>query len=308
MPERPVPVPVPVAVVGLGRLGTACAAAVLESEDLALAAIVRREARLDADAPPALHRVRIASDASKLKELRLALVCVPPAVATEVARGLLQHGIGVAVCARFPAAEAAAHAASLERAARHGRAPAVVGAGWDPGALQLVRGLALLLVPNGHTETRHHATATLHHTLAARNVPGVRDALCTDLRASEGGVQRYVYVELSPGSDPARVAEAIRADPLFFDEETIVVPVESTAALEAESHGVTLERRGIAAGAAHQRFLVEARFDVHAAAAQVMVGAARALVGAPPGVRTLLDVPHAALVGPRALRTLSRSA
>jgi len=299
---------VPVAVVGLGRLGTACAEAVLASEDLALAGLVRHGARLGDVAPPAMHGVRVAGDAGELGEVRVALVCVPPEAATEVARSLLQHGIGVAECARLPAAASAAHAAALEGAARHGHSSAVVGAGWDPGALQLVHGLALLLVPKGHTDTRHHAIATLHHTLAARNVPGVRAALCTELRAPDGGLQRYVYVELSPDAEPARVADAIRADPLFFDEETIVVPVESTAALEAESHGVTLERRGIAAGSAHQRFLVEARFDVHAAAAQVMVGAARALVGAPPGVRTLLDVPHAALVGPRTASALASTA
>ena len=299
---------IPVAVVGFGRLGTACAEAVLASEDLVLAGIVRREARAGNDAPPALHGVRVARDTGELRGVRIALVCVPPEAATDVARSLLQHGVGVAVCARLYAAEAAAHAAALEPAARHGHAAAVVGAGWDPGALQLVHGLALLLVPKGHTDSRHHAVATLHHTLAVRNVPGVREALCTELRAPHGGVQRYVYVELSPGAEPAQVADAIRADPLFLDEETIVVPVESTAALEQESHGVTLERRGTAAGAAHQRFLVEARFDVHAAAAQVMVGAARALVGAPPGVRTLLDVPHAALLGPHAVRALASSA
>jgi diaminopimelate dehydrogenase len=192
--------------------------------------------------------------------------------------------------------------------ALHGHAPAVLGAGCDPGALHLVHGLALLLAPKGHTDTRHHAIASLHHTLAARNVPGVRDVLCAELPAPGRGAKRYVYVELSPEAEPAKVAEAIRGDPLFLDEETIVVPVESTAALEAERHGVTLERRGTAAGTAHQRFLVEARFDVHAAAAQVMVGAARALVGAPPGVRTLLDVPLAALVGQRAASALAASA
>jgi len=65
-----------------------------------------------------------------------------------------------------------------------------------------------------------------------------------------------------------------------------------------------LERRGSAGGSGHQRFLVEARCDVHGAAAQVMLGAARALVGAPAGVRTLLELPLAALVGQRAAAAL----
>jgi diaminopimelate dehydrogenase len=50
-------------------------------------------------------------------------------------------------------------------------------------------------------------------------------------------VQRYVYVELQSDADPEQVAATIRADPLFLDEETLVLPVESAAALEAEGHG-----------------------------------------------------------------------
>jgi diaminopimelate dehydrogenase len=288
-----------VAVVGLGRLGRACAEAVLASADLALAGIVRRPASAESVLPEPLRGARVASHVSELPRPALALVCIPPAAATGVACGLLEHGVGVVECARLPGPEVRTHAAALERAAHHGRAAAVVGAGWDPGALALLRGLALLLAPKGHTEVRHHAAASLHHTLAARNVPGVRDALCTELRARGGRTQRYVYVELEPGTDAEKVGDGIRSDPLFLDEETLVLPVESVAALEEEGHGLVLERLGSAGGIGHQRLLVEARIDVHGAAAQVMVGAARALAGMRPGVRTLLEVPLAALLADR---------
>jgi diaminopimelate dehydrogenase len=287
---------VPIAVVGLGRLGTACAEAVLASADLALAGVVRRPASAASILPAHLRGAPVATHVRDLGQPAAALVCVPPDAVTEVARNLLEHGVGVVECARLPAAASRAHVTALERAALHGRAAAVVGAGWDPGALVLLRDLARLLAPRGHTEERHHAAASLHHTLAARNAPGVRDALCTELPAPGGRTQRYVYVELEPGADPQQVAEGIRGDPLFLDEETIVLPVESTAALEEQGHGVTLERHGTSGGLGHQRFLVEARLDVHAAAAQVMVGAARALAGARPGVRTLPELPLAALL------------
>ena len=287
--------------VGLGPLGMACAEALLASEDLALGGIVRRSAGL---LPARLRGVPVATHVRDLGRAAVALVCVPPAAVTEVARGLLEHGVGVVECARLAAAATRAHVAALDRAARHGRAAAVVGAGWDPGALTLLHGLALLLAPRGHTEVRHHAAGSLHHTLAARSVPGVRDALCTELPAPGGRMQRYVYVELESDADPEKVAATIRADPLFLDEETLVLPVESAAALEAEGHGITLERHGTSGGLGHQRFLVEARFDAHGAAAQVMVGAARALVGSRPGVRTLLEVPLAALLDARVQQKL----
>jgi diaminopimelate dehydrogenase len=290
---------VSVAVVGLGRLGRACAEGVLASADLALAGVVRRPASEESVLPEPLRGARVATHVRDLARPAVALVCVPPAAATEVARGLLEHGVGVVECARLPAPEVRPHVAALERAALHGRAAAIVGAGWDPGALALLRGLALLLAPRGHTEVRHHAAASLHHTLAARNVPGVRDALCTELRAQGGRTQRYVYVELEPDADPREVAEGIRGDPLFLDEETLVLPVESVAALEEEGQGLTLERLGSAGGLGHQRLLVEARIDVHGAAAQVMVGAARALAGLRPGAHTLLEVPLGALLADR---------
>ena len=51
------------------------------------------------------------------------------------------------------------------------------------------------------------------------------------------------------------ICRAIQNDPLFMDEETLVLPVNSVAALEDEDHGVVLERLGISASKAHQRFL-----------------------------------------------------
>jgi len=296
---------IPVAVIGAGRLGNACIEAVRASGDLSLAGVVRRSPSAPPALPAQLAGVPLAAHVGELGAVAVALVCVPPATCTAVARGLLEHGVAVVECARLPVAERDAHAAALARAAVHGHALAVVGAGWDPGALALLSGLALLLAPHGHTEVRHHATPSLHHTLALRNVAGVRDALCTELPVTGGRVQRYVYVELEPDAELEKVAAALRADPLFLDEETLVLPVPSAAAVESEGQGLTLERRGSAGGLGHQRFLFEARFDAHAAAAQVMVGAARATAGARPGIRTLLELPLSALVGAAAARALA---
>jgi diaminopimelate dehydrogenase len=127
----------------------------------------------------------------------------------------------------------------------------------------------------------------------------VRDVLCTELREPGGRERRYVYVELEPGADAERVGAALRAAPLFLDSETLVLPVESVAALEDEGRGVVLERWGEAGGAGHQRLLFEARFDPVALAAEAMLAAARALPGLPPGAHTLLDLAPSQLFGAR---------
>ena len=102
---------------------------------------------------------------------------------------------------------------------------------------------------------------SLHHTLAARSVSGVRDALCAQLRTGSKKVQRYVYVELEHGADLPPIEQLIQNNPLFMDGETLVLPVDSVGAREDEGHGVVLERLGTSAGKAHQRFLLEGRFD-----------------------------------------------
>lgn len=97
------------------------------------------------------------------------------------------------------------------------------------------------------------------------------------------------------GFDAKAAMRAVQSDPLFLDEETVVIPVGSLAELEQEGHGVVLERLGLAAGDAHQRFLLEGRFDLFSVTAQIMVAAARALPLLVPGVHRLSDVPPQAL-------------
>jgi diaminopimelate dehydrogenase len=134
----------------------------------------------------------------------------------------------------------------------------------------------------------------------AENVVGVKDALCTEVRAADGRLQRYVYVELEQGASADRVAETIRADPLFLGEDIHVFPVENLAALEQEGRGVVLERRGPPGRLGHQHFVLEARGDEEVLTAQVMLSAARALPNLEPGAYSLADVPIRLLWGERA--------
>ena len=283
------------AIIGLGKVGLACGKAIVASEDLAVAGIVRREACLNQPLPPPLQAIRVAADASEFEAIDAALICLPPPLVLETATDLLQHRIPVVEAAILPTPKRAAHREALDRVALHHRVAAVTGAGWDPGMLSVFRGLFAVMSPKGHSESRDRPGISLHHTLAARDLPGIKDALCTELRAEGGWKQRYVYVELEPGADPQAATTAVQSDPLFVDEETLVIPVGSLAELEHEGHGVVLERLGLAAGDAHQRFLLEGRFDLFAVTAQIMVAAARAIAALPAGMHRLCDIPPHAL-------------
>ena len=282
------------AIVGFGRLGQACAMAIHESEDLALAGLVRRPEKARSPLPDQFADVPVVSHPSELGEVNAVLICLPTERVRETATDLLQHHTPIVEAAAFNIGLRQAHWSAIDRLALRRGVAAVVGAGWDPGAHALFENLFTVLCPKGNTATRDRPGVSLHHTLAARAFPGVRDALCADFRGLDGRTQRYVYAEFSPDADVELATRSIQNDPLFLDQETVVLPVDSVATLEEEGHGVVIERWGRASGKDHQRFLLEGRFDRVAIAGQMMAAAARALPMLRPGAHPLDEIPPVA--------------
>lgn len=272
--------------------------AIHESDDLALAGLVRRPERTRSPLPTQFADVPVVSHPSELGEVNAVLICLPTELVAEAATDLLQHHTPIVEAAAFDDGLRQAHWSAIDRLALRRGVATVVGAGWDPGARALFEGLFTALCPKGNTATHDRPGVSLHHTLAARTIPGVRDALCADFRGSGDRTQRYVYVELSPGADVELATSAIQSDPLFLDQETVVLPVDNVATLEEEGHGVVIERWGRASGKDHQRFLLEGRFDRVAIAGQMMATAARALPMLRPGAHPLDQIPPAALRRP----------
>lgn len=283
------------AVIGVGRLGRKCVETILSDQTTEMAGVVRRPE----SAPASWLKVPVATHVSELHEVDAALVCVPLEAVAGTAQALLQSRIPVIECARLHGEAFLEHKSELHRVALHHKVTAVVGAGCDPGALSLFRSQFALLAPHGHTETRLHAGTSLHHTLAADGIRGVKNALATEQRSLDGTLQRYVYVELEPMADATEVASAIANDPLFLGEKTQVFVVPSLAALGETDRGVMLERRAAAGGAGHDAFLLEARYDEAGLAARMMLAAARALPFLQAGAYSLLDLPPGALWGER---------
>ena len=294
--------PLRLAVVGFGRVGQICAELIAQSHDLSLAAIVRRAVSAGGKLPETLRSIPVTTHIGQARNVDAALLCVPTNAAEESAAQILQHGIPIVDCVMLHGEALEAHKNVIHKAAVHHRAAAIVGAGWDPGALSVFRSWLALLTPGGMTETRRHTGISLRHTTMARNITGVKDALCAEVRVPDGRVQRYVYVELEKRADADRITQAIRADPLFLGEDTQVFPVESLAELEEEGRGVVLDRRGPSGRFGHQHLLLEARFDDTVLTAQVMLAAARALPELEPGAYLLPEVPLSALWGERAER------
>ncbi len=270
------------AVVGFGRLGQACVDAGHDAGDLEVAGVVRRPDKLTA-LPAPWQRLPVVSHVRDLGRVDAVLLCVPPGAATSAARELLQLGVPLVECTRLDGAARRAHVEAIDEAARRHHVAAMVGAGWDPGMMTLLRRAVALLVPAGHTVETDRPSVSLHHSEAAENIPGIRAALSTEYRDRDGRVTRYVYAELAGGVKVADVEAALAADPLFAGEQTLLFPVEQIAAIAEEGRGILLERRGTARSGAHQNILLEARFDPPSFAARVMLDAARHLHRLAPG-------------------------
>lgn len=272
-----------VAVIGLGRLGTACARALLEEEDLALAGMVRRPDSTSV-VPASFQRHPVAAHVRDLPAVQAALVCVPAQQLAGVARELLQARIPVVECAALEGQSLALHYAGFDEMCRRYRSTAVMGAGWNPGVLPLMRTAFETLIPRGQNILHHHPGVALHHSAAAGQVRGVKEALEGEVRGADGAPQRYVYVQLERGADFGQVQAAIQADPVHAAETTQVFALDSLSGLEAEQgQGLVLERSANAASGAHASLVLEARFDAIDFAARIMLDAARKLPRLPPG-------------------------
>jgi diaminopimelate dehydrogenase len=271
------------AVIGFGRLGRACVEALLDSTSLELAGVVRRPAS-PATLPAPFAQVRVARHIRELgPPLHAALLCVPVELATHLAREILQMRIPLVECAQLEGRALEAHYATVEAAAAHHRVAAVLGAGWDPGVLPLLRHAFELLVPHGETVITMHPAASLHHTAAVNGIKGIKAALAGEYRTASGGSQRYLYVELARSANLDEVKTALAADPAFAGEETLVFPVENIAALEEEGRGIVLTRRGGTRSGARQSLLLEGRFAPVAFAARAMLEGVMQLPALRPG-------------------------
>lgn len=291
--------PLRLAVVGLGRVGRACAELIALSHDLAVGAFVRRSVSGAEEFPDHLRHIPLATHIGQVKDVDGALICVPTNAVMETASHTLEHGIPIVDCATLHGEAFQRHKEGICTLALHHKAPAIVGAGWDPGALSMLRSWLALLTPGGMTETTHRPGITLRHTASIKGIVGIKDAMCTEFRAPDGRLQRYVYVELEKGANADLVAETIRTDPLFLGEETQVFPMESLASFEQEGRGVVLDRRGSSHRLGRQHFVLEGRFDEAAVTAEVMLAAARTLPALEPGAYSLFDLPLSALWGER---------
>lgn len=152
----------------------------------------------------------------------------------------------------------------------------VISAGWDPGTDSMIRALLTAMSPKGLTYTNFGPGRSMGHTVAAKAIKGVKNALSMTIPLGTGIHRRMVYVELEDGADFKTVEAAVLADDYFAHDETHVIAVDSVDALNNVAHGVNLVRAGVSGETHNQRFEFNMSINNPALTGQVMVSCARA--------------------------------
>lgn len=273
-----------VAIVGFGNIGKAAYEAVSNSRDISLECIVEtRDVAVDV---PLFQRV---SELDK-NHIDAAILCLPSRAVFDAASSLLSRGICTVDCydmhANIPEMRR-----ELDKLAKQHRCAAITAAGWDPGSDSVVRAMLAALLPKGITYTNFGPGMSMGHTVAAKAVSGVKDALSVTIPLGAGVHRRMVYVELEQGADIGTVTELIRQDEYFAHDETRVVQVENVDLLKDAGHAVTLSRKGVSGSTGNQRIEFRMSIDNPALTGQILVSSARAVLKQNPGCYTMIQIP-----------------
>ena len=265
-----------IAIIGYGNIGKAVEQAVLAADDMQLAGIYHHNDNLDA------------------LDADVAALCTPTREVPAFAEKLLRKGISTVDSFDIHGQIFDLRKSLTPIAKEHG-AVSVIAAGWDPGSDSVVRALLLALAPKGITYTNFGPGRSMGHTVAAKAIPGVKDALSMTIPLGTGIHRRMVYVELETGADFATVEKLLLQDDYFAHDETHVIPVPSIDALNNVAHGVHLTRSGVSGDTHNQRFEFDMEINNPALTGQVLVSCARAAMRMKAeqryGTFTMIEIP-----------------
>ena len=248
-----------IALIGYGNIGRAVEQAIIAAPDMELVGIYHHNDSLEA----------IQADA--------VLLCTPTREVEKFAFQLLEKGI-CTVDSFDIHNQIVALRDSLGIAAQTHKAVSVIAAGWDPGSDSIVRALLLAMAPQGITYTNFGPGRSMGHTVAAKAIDGIKNALSMTIPLGTGVHRRMVYVELEEGTDAAVVEQKLLADDYFAHDETHMIVVDDVEALNNVAHGVNLVRSGVSGSTHNQRFEFNMTINNPALTAQIMVSCARAAI------------------------------
>lgn len=275
------------AIVGYGNIGRYVLDTIASTPDFEVAGVVRRDAT---NVPIELSNYEITDTINKLKNVDVAIICLPSRLIEDAAKEILTLGINT-VDSFDIHTEIVGLKKALDAVAKKHNVVSVVSSGWDPGSDSVVRALMQAMAPSGVTYTNFGPGMSMGHSVAVKAFDGVIDALSITIPTGTGIHRRMVYVELKEGYELDAVSKEIKNDAYFVNDETHVFQVDDVNQLKDMGHGVAMERKGSSGSTQNQLFTYGMRVNNPALTAQMLVNAARASKKQQPGAYTLIDIP-----------------
>lgn len=276
-----------VAIVGYGNIGRFALEAVQAAQDFELIGVVRRDIN---NIPEELQNITVTNDIKTLGNVDVALLCSPTRAIKELAKSILSLGINT-VDSFDVHSEIVSLKTELDEVAKKHDRVAVISAGWDPGSDSIIRTLMLAMAPKGITYTNFGPGMSMGHSVAAKAIDGVKDALSMTIPLGTGVHRRMVYVKLETGANFNQVEQAIKADSYFSSDETHVKQVDCVDSLKDVGHGVHMTHKGVSGKTHNQLFEYSMRINNPALTSQFMVSAARASMKQRAGAYTVIEIP-----------------
>ena len=246
-----------VAIIGYGNIGRAVEQALQVADDMELVGVYHH------------------NDDMNAVQADVAVLCTPTREVPAFAEKLLARGICTVDSFDIHTQIVELRRRLMPQTKEH-KAVSIIAAGWDPGSDSMVRALLQAIAPKGLTYTNFGPGRSMGHTVAAKAIAGVKDALSMTIPLGSGVHRRMVYVVLEDGADFATVEKNLLADDYFAHDETHVVQVNSIDELNNVAHGVNLVRSGVSGTTHNQRFEFNMEINNPALTGQVLVACARA--------------------------------
>lgn len=281
------------AIVGYGNIGHYVLEALQAAPDFEIAGVVRRAGA--ENKPEELANYAVVKDIKELEGVEVAILCTPTRSVEKYAKEYLAMGINTVDSFDIHTGIVDLRR-TLDATAKEHKAVSIISAGWDPGSDSIVRTMLEAIAPKGITYTNFGPGMSMGHTVAVKAIEGVKAALSMTIPTGTGIHRRMVYIELQEGYLFGEVAQQIKNDPYFINDETHVLQVEKVDDLLDMGHGVNLTRKGVSGKTQNQWFEFNMRINNPALTAQIMVSSARASMRQQPGCYTLIEIPMADLL------------
>lgn len=268
------------AVVGLGNTGKYAVSALKESADFEFAGVIRRT-------PGAGEFARVEDLPVKPD---VVVLCIPSKEMPAAAAEYLEKGYCV-VDSFDIHSEVAPTVEKLDIVAKKAGKAAVISSGWDPGSDSMIRAVFRALNPVEPIYTSFGPGMSMGHSVVARSIAGVADAISITMPLGKGKHKRLVYVKPDGSKTEQEIYALLKADNYFAHDELELKLVEDVAPYKNANHGGFIEMDGGEIKAEFKMTVNNPRTT-----AQFMVACARAAMRMAPGAYTVIDLPLVTLL------------